>query len=157
MVDCHLKYSSFQLAVSCTCSEVRYGSYSGCQRRLYVLLVQPRELHLVIQHHEAAMMTTSCSSFIIYHLSSSEAKRVDHSSLGTNTEGNNLLPLVIINPTSEYHFQKYFFHLNISTLNRRYTHQQSIELSKCISSNFIPRLQEPKKLISQCSCSRCRF
>ena len=28
--------------------------------------VRPRELRLVIQHHEATMMTISCSSFIVY-------------------------------------------------------------------------------------------
>ena len=31
-----------------------------------VLSVRPRELRLAIQHHEAAMMTISCSSFIVY-------------------------------------------------------------------------------------------
>ena len=31
-----------------------------------MLSVRPRELRLVIQHHEAAMMTISCSSFIVY-------------------------------------------------------------------------------------------
>ena len=31
----------------------------------YVLSVRPRELRLVIQHHKAAMMTISCSSFIV--------------------------------------------------------------------------------------------
>ena len=46
------------------CSEVRYGPYSGCQRHPYVLSVRPRELRLVIQHHEAAMMKISCSSFV---------------------------------------------------------------------------------------------
>ena len=33
---------------------------------LYVLSVRPRELRLAIQHHETAMMTISCSSFIVY-------------------------------------------------------------------------------------------
>ena len=34
-----------------------------------MLSVRPRELRLIIQHHEAAMMTISCSSFIVYRLS----------------------------------------------------------------------------------------
>ena len=33
-----------------------------------MLSVRPRELRLVIQHQEAAMMTISCSSFIFYRL-----------------------------------------------------------------------------------------
>ena len=31
-----------------------------------MLSVRPRELRLVIQHHEAAMTTISCSSFVVY-------------------------------------------------------------------------------------------
>ena len=34
-----------------------------------MLSVRPRELRLVIQHHEAAMMTISYSSFIVYRFS----------------------------------------------------------------------------------------
>ena len=54
------------------CFKVGHGSYSGCQRRLYVLTVRPRELRLVIQHHQAARLTMSCtihnSQFLIVFL-----------------------------------------------------------------------------------------
>ena len=36
-----------------------------------MLSVRPRELRLVIQHHEAAMMTISCSSFSFSFVSTS--------------------------------------------------------------------------------------
>ena len=49
------------------CSEVRREPCSGCRRRLYVLLVRPRELRLVIQRHQAVMLTISCiSHFVLY-------------------------------------------------------------------------------------------
>ena len=51
-----------------------------------MLSVRPRELRLVIQHHEAAMTTISCSSFIVLSFicaptSSSDAKEDFYSQL----------------------------------------------------------------------------